>query len=62
MIEYYQKMLDESLSALDLLIDRSHSADGEEFESLVEEVIAAQTEVNNWKLAVDSVQEEGASQ
>lgn len=52
---YYQKMLDESQAALDLLIERSQSADAEEFECLVEEVTAAQTEVSNWKAALSGV-------
>ncbi len=60
MKSYYKKRLAESQAALDEMIERSHSADGEEFERFVEEVTAAQREVNNWKGALEGLNATGA--
>lgn len=49
---FYEMRLEEAEAVLAELVERSQSADGEEFERMVEEITAAQTEVNNWKRAV----------
>lgn len=52
-MNYYMKRLAEEEARLNHLIKRSQSADGEEWEQITKEVIAAQKEVNNWREAVE---------
>lgn len=52
---YYEKRLLEAELVLKELVERSQSADGEEFERMVEEVTAAQREVNNWKRGLEGL-------
>lgn len=49
MSDYYTRRRDECQAILDELIERSGHAIQAEFDRLVEQVTAAQREVNNWQ-------------